>query len=153
MFNMGGGEILIILVVALLVLGPDKLPRVMRTVGKTLGELRKASTDFQRTINTELSVDENPEARSLKAGKTAPEPAPLAPVSDGAAQPSEEDQSLASVSSQSAAGQPGQPAQVVRRKSAVRAFPASPQRSGAKKALHRKKSSVPGNTADTVSEG
>ena len=63
MFNLGGMELLVIMAVALLVLGPDKLPSVMRKVGKTVGELRKASTDFQRTMNTEL--DSGPESRLL----------------------------------------------------------------------------------------
>ena len=63
MFNLGGMEILVILVVALLVLGPEKLPKFMRTVGKAVGELRRASTEFQRTMNVEISAD----------GKTAPE--------------------------------------------------------------------------------
>ena len=58
MFNLGGMEILVILVVALLVLGPDKLPSVMRTIGKAVGELRRASTEFQRTMNTEIRPDE-----------------------------------------------------------------------------------------------
>lgn len=58
MFNIGGMEILVIMVVALLVLGPEKLPGVMRTVGKALGELRKATTDFQRTMNAEITAGE-----------------------------------------------------------------------------------------------
>jgi sec-independent protein translocase protein TatB len=58
MFNLGGGEILVILVVALIVLGPDKLPRFMRTVGKAVGDLRCTSTDFQRTMNLELAEKE-----------------------------------------------------------------------------------------------
>lgn len=57
MLNIGGPEILVILVVALLVLGPEKLPRVMRTVGKAVGELRRAGTEFQRTLNVDVSLD------------------------------------------------------------------------------------------------
>ena len=60
MFNLGGMEIVVILIVALLVLGPDKLPGVMRTLGKALGELRKTSAEFQRTMSTEIMAgDEN----------------------------------------------------------------------------------------------
>lgn len=58
MLNLGGMEILVILVVALLVLGPEKLPSVMRSVGKAVGELRRASTEFQRTMNAELAITE-----------------------------------------------------------------------------------------------
>ncbi len=56
MFNFGGMEILAILMVALLVLGPEKLPRFMRTVGKAVGDLRRVSTEFQRTVNLEIDA-------------------------------------------------------------------------------------------------
>lgn len=69
MFNLGGGELLVILVVALLVLGPEKLPRFMRTVGKAVGDLRRASTDFQRTMNLELTEKET--ASEAKKMETA----------------------------------------------------------------------------------
>ncbi|CAK7011583.1 MAG: Sec-independent protein translocase protein TatB [Desulfovibrio sp.] len=75
MFGLGGGEILIILVVALLVLGPEKLPRFMRTVGKAVGELRRASTEFQRTMNLELA-----EKESSPPAPPQPEP-PVTPPS------------------------------------------------------------------------
>lgn len=39
--NLGGAEIIVILVVALLVLGPDKLPTALRTFGRVMGEVRK----------------------------------------------------------------------------------------------------------------
>lgn len=74
MFNLGGGEILVILVVALLVLGPEKLPRFMRTVGKAVGDLRRASTDFQRTMNLELAEKEIG-TEEKKPDTEAPEPA------------------------------------------------------------------------------
>ena len=66
MFNLGGMEILVILVVALVVLGPDKLPKFMRSVGKSIGELRRVSTDFQRTLSTEL---ESPEVKSSQPSR------------------------------------------------------------------------------------
>lgn len=58
MFGIGGMEFVLILIVALVVLGPDHLPRVMRTLGKTVGDLRRASTEFQRTMNTEMAQNE-----------------------------------------------------------------------------------------------
>lgn len=97
MFNLGGGEILVIFVVALLVLGPDKLPRFMRTAGKALGDLRRASTDFQRTMNLELAENEvasktakpedqtppaareHPQGQPGEAAVTPAQNAPLAP--------------------------------------------------------------------------
>lgn len=58
MFGIGPTEILVILVVALIVLGPKNLPKIARTLGKGMGEFRRVSTEFQRTINTEIEVEE-----------------------------------------------------------------------------------------------
>lgn len=60
MGNIGGGEILVILLVALIVLGPDKLPEVARQVGKVVGEMRKISTGFQREIQEAMRVPDDP---------------------------------------------------------------------------------------------
>ena len=65
MFNLGGMEILVIVVVALLVLGPEKLPKVMRTIGKTVGDLRRASTEFQRSVSLEIDSDDDNPAPTL----------------------------------------------------------------------------------------
>jgi Tat protein translocase TatB subunit len=48
--NIGGGEILIILLVALIVVGPQRLPDAARSIGKAMGELRRASSGFQSEI-------------------------------------------------------------------------------------------------------
>ncbi len=58
MFGIGGSELLLILLVALIVLGPKSLPQIAKTLGKAMGEFRKVSTEFQRTINTEIELDE-----------------------------------------------------------------------------------------------
>ena len=55
---LGFPELIFILVLALLIFGPKRLPEIGRTVGKGLAEFRKASTDLKRTINTELALDE-----------------------------------------------------------------------------------------------
>lgn len=47
MFNVSGGEVIIILVLALVVLGPEKLPEVLRKAGKLYGDLRRVTTGFQ----------------------------------------------------------------------------------------------------------
>ena len=59
MFGIGSTELLVILVVALLVLGPKNLPKVAHTIGKAMGEFRRVSTDFQRALNTEVAFDEH----------------------------------------------------------------------------------------------
>ncbi|MFQ5354477.1 MAG: Sec-independent protein translocase protein TatB [Thermodesulfobacteriota bacterium] len=50
MFGIGFTELLVVLVVALLVLGPDKLPEVARTVAKAYNELRRTGLDLKRTV-------------------------------------------------------------------------------------------------------
>jgi Tat protein translocase TatB subunit len=47
MFNVGGPEILVIFLVALIVLGPQQLPKAMRTMGSVMAEVRKVSNSFQ----------------------------------------------------------------------------------------------------------
>ncbi len=51
--GIGTSEILIVLVIALIVIGPKKLPEVARTIGRGLAELRRASYDLQRTLSLE----------------------------------------------------------------------------------------------------
>ena len=63
MFGIGTTEIVVILVVALLVLGPKKLPEIARSLGKTLGEFRRVTTDVKRTIEMEADQEEEKHAR------------------------------------------------------------------------------------------
>ena len=50
MFNLSGSEVIIILIIALVILGPDKLPDAMRRAGRTWAELRKLSDGFQAEV-------------------------------------------------------------------------------------------------------
>ena len=50
MFNLSGSEIVVILLLALVVLGPDKLPDAMRRAGKTFAEIKKLSSGFQDEV-------------------------------------------------------------------------------------------------------
>lgn len=59
--SIGSMEILLIVVVALLVVGPKKLPQVARTLGKTFGEFKRVTSDVQRTISTEVDRAERQE--------------------------------------------------------------------------------------------
>lgn len=56
--SLGFPEILAILVLALLIFGPKRLPEVGRTLGKGLREFRKATTDLKRSVETEIALDE-----------------------------------------------------------------------------------------------
>jgi sec-independent protein translocase protein TatB len=53
MFGIGSTELIVILVVALIVIGPAKLPEMAKSLGKALGEFRRVSTDVKRTIEME----------------------------------------------------------------------------------------------------
>ena len=53
--NMSGGEILVIVLVAYLVLGPKKIPEVARMVGKGINELRRATDDIRTEITREVN--------------------------------------------------------------------------------------------------
>ncbi len=67
MFGLGFTEILLIAVVALLFIGPDKLPDTMKQIARTFGKVKRALDDTKATISQELNVDElRQEALSYK---------------------------------------------------------------------------------------
>jgi sec-independent protein translocase protein TatB len=70
MFGIGTGELLLLLVLALLVLGPERMPKLARDVGRTLGDLRKTSDELRAEF---LSADKLLEvaARRAEAADTA----------------------------------------------------------------------------------
>ena len=79
MLNLGTGEVLVILVVALLVLGPDKLPGAARQAGRWLGELRRLSSGFQAELRDALQepVDQTPKpTAAVPPPQDEPEPGP-----------------------------------------------------------------------------
>src|SRR5215813_1199721 len=61
MFGVGFPELVVILVVALIVLGPQRLPEVARMLGRAYGQLRRASEEFQHTIRQDLAALERQE--------------------------------------------------------------------------------------------
>lgn len=75
--NIGPVELIIILVIALLILGPGKLPEVGASFGKTIREFRKAASDItdSTTINTKTATEP---ATSAAAAARPVEPAPIA---------------------------------------------------------------------------
>lgn len=111
MGNLGMPELLMIMVLALLLFGPKKLPEIGKQVGKALGEFKRASNDLKRTIEDEMEkatsgldvkLDDPPQPDSAKseAAKSEaanPEPVPaIAPADGTVSRPSETTKSPAS---------------------------------------------------------
>jgi sec-independent protein translocase protein TatA len=61
MFGIGMPELMIIMVIALIVIGPQKLPDLARSLGKGLAEFKKATDDFKQSIDTETKNAEEKE--------------------------------------------------------------------------------------------
>ncbi len=61
--SLGGGELILILVLALLLFGPRRLPGIGRTLGKAVQEFRGAANDFRRGIEREVHMEELRAAR------------------------------------------------------------------------------------------
>jgi len=74
--SLGGPELLLILVLALLIFGPRKLPEIGRTVGRSLAEFRKASSDFKMSLEHEVAIEQRPDAPQPPA--VGPAAGPLA---------------------------------------------------------------------------
>ncbi len=103
MFGIGSTELVIILIVALVLIGPSKLPDLMKSLGKGLSEFRRMSTDVKSTLQREIDKadeakrieeerkalfddQEQAKAQADAAQKAAPEPAaPQAPATETAA--------------------------------------------------------------------
>ncbi|PYQ08515.1 MAG: twin-arginine translocase subunit TatB [Acidobacteria bacterium] len=79
--TLGGPEIFLILVVALIVFGPRRLPEIGKSVGKMLAEFRKASNDFKRTIEDEVEAERLRELDTSRSAPASPAPA-AAPVAE-----------------------------------------------------------------------
>jgi TatA/E family protein of Tat protein translocase len=71
MFGLGFWEIAIILGIALIVLGPSKLPELAKGLGKGLREFRRATEDFKSTIEDEMNKPEQQAVRKQIPGEQA----------------------------------------------------------------------------------
>lgn len=72
MLNLGTPELLVILVVALLVLGPTRLPDAARQVGKAMGEVRRVADGFQRELTAAASAEPVPATVPVRPARRTP---------------------------------------------------------------------------------
>jgi sec-independent protein translocase protein TatB len=91
MFNVGTGEILVILLLALIVLGPDKLPETARKIGNVMGELRRMSHGFQSEIRSAfdeaINTDNAAPTKASTDHASAEHPSPDQPVTEASFEP------------------------------------------------------------------
>lgn len=64
MGSIGGGEILVVLLVALIVLGPTRLPQAARQMGRAIGEFRRVTAGFQAELRDSLDAADGSSAAS-----------------------------------------------------------------------------------------
>ena len=69
--SVGMPEMLIILVIALIIFGPRKLPELGRSLGKSLAEFKKASNELRNTLEEEIRIEEQKEKTPAPSTSTA----------------------------------------------------------------------------------
>ena len=75
MGSIGMPEMLVILVIALIIFGPRKLPELGKSLGKSLAEFKRASNDLKTTLEDEIRTEE----QTKRVESTPIPPAPVAP--------------------------------------------------------------------------
>jgi sec-independent protein translocase protein TatB len=90
--TLGGPELILILVIALIVFGPRKLPDIGKSIGRMMVEFRKASTEFKRTVEQEVEAEKRRPAPQLEkprptTGLASPEARPVGSEPAGDAVP------------------------------------------------------------------
>jgi Tat protein translocase TatB subunit len=74
--SIGGPEVVLLFIAALLLFGPRRLPEIGRTLGKTMADFRRATQDFKMNLEREVRMEELKDA--VRPIETAPPPEALA---------------------------------------------------------------------------
>jgi sec-independent protein translocase protein TatB len=78
MFDIGPGELVLVAIIGLLVLGPQRLPKVAAEIGKWVGRARRTATQLRRQLEREIEISEI-EKPPAPPSPPPPAPAPTAP--------------------------------------------------------------------------
>jgi Tat protein translocase TatB subunit len=78
--TLGGPELILIFVVALIVFGPRKLPEIGKSLGKMMAEFRRASNEFKSTIESEVEAEKIRESMRIEPPRVDPVSSPPAAV-------------------------------------------------------------------------
>jgi len=70
--SIGMPELIIILVIALIIFGPRKLPELGKSLGRSLNEFKRASTDLQNTLEQEIRLEEQKERQVKEPESSSP---------------------------------------------------------------------------------
>ena len=70
----GMPELIIIMVIALIVFGPRKLPELGRSLGRSIGEFKRASNELRSTLDEEIRLEEQRNAERQRTGEKAATP-------------------------------------------------------------------------------
>jgi Tat protein translocase TatB subunit len=81
--TLGGPELFLIFVVALIVFGPRKLPEIGKSLGRMMSEFRRASNDFRSTIESEVEAEKIRDSMRIEPPKAKPTPAAAAAPAAG----------------------------------------------------------------------
>ena len=96
--SMGMSELIIILVIALIIFGPRKLPELGRSLGKSIGEFKKASNELRNTLDDEIRAEEQKEQRAKTEAeqKSALDAGESKPAAHNEDKPAQDDESTVS---------------------------------------------------------
>jgi len=81
--SIGMPELIIILVIALIIFGPRKLPELGKSLGKSINEFKRASSDLQNTLEQEIRLEEQKDKQEKERDRfSAPPPAEDPPAAE-----------------------------------------------------------------------